>query len=248
MDHEERRVTASASGMEDMAGVTEAPARHRNDWRFLLALFIVAGIVESQAFGHLSAFTPIYLDTLGVPPEQISTWTGILSALAFVIGLPLLPFWGVCADKYNRKLILVRSAYVQGVIFGLAALSPNVWVLAVARLLGGFVLGNTDLMLALLADVTPRKRLGLAVGLASSGFPIGLSIGPYLGGVIVQNFDVRVLLGVDAVASALVGVALTLFVREEPRLIKTTRSVGRMLRDSLRSITGSAITLRLFAL
>jgi MFS transporter, DHA1 family, multidrug resistance protein len=248
MDHEERRVTASASGMEDMAGVTEAPARHRNDWRVLLALFIVAGIVESQAFGHLSAFTPIYLDTLGVPPEQISTWTGILSALAFVIGLPLLPFWGVWADKYNRKLIIVRSAYVEGVIFGLAALSPNVWVLAVARLLGGFVLGNTGVMLALLADVTPRKRLGLAVGLASSGFPIGLSIGPYLGGVIVQNFDVRVLLGVDAVASALVGVALTLFVREEPRLIKTTRSVGRMLRDSLRSITGSAITLRLFAL
>ena len=152
------------------------------------------------------------------------------------------------ADKYNRKLIIVRSAYVEGVIFGLAALSPNVWVLAVARLLGGFVLGNTGVMLALLADVAPRKRLGLAVGLASSGFPIGLSIGPYLGGVIVQNFDVRVLLGVDAVASALVGVALTLFVREEPRVVTTTRSVGRMLRDSLRSITGSAITLRLFAL
>jgi MFS family permease len=142
----------------------------------------------------------------------------------------------------------VRSAYVEGVIFGLAALSPNVWVLAVARLLGGFILGNTGVMLALLADVAPRKRLGLAVGLASSGFPIGLSIGPYLGGVIVQNFDVRVLLGLDAVASALVGVALTLFVREEPRLVKTTRSVGRMLRDSVRSITGSAITLRLFAL
>jgi hypothetical protein len=89
-------VTASASGSAmDAASVTEAPARHRNDWRVLLALFIIAGIVESQAFGHLSAFTPIYLDTLGVPPEQISTWTGILSALAFVIWLPLLPLWGV---------------------------------------------------------------------------------------------------------------------------------------------------------
>jgi hypothetical protein len=96
VDHEERRVTASASGAAlNAAGVMEAPARHRNDWRVLLALFIIAGIVESQAFGHLSAFTPIYLDTLGVPPEQISTWTGILSSLAFVIGLPLLPF-GAC--------------------------------------------------------------------------------------------------------------------------------------------------------
>ena len=89
-------MTASASGSTERADVTETAARHRNDWRILLVLFIIAGIVESQAFGHLSAFTPIYLDTLGVPPEQISTWTGILSALAFLIGLPLLPFWGVC--------------------------------------------------------------------------------------------------------------------------------------------------------
>ena len=89
-------MTASASGQAvDAASVTEAPAHHRNDWRVLLVLFIIAGIVESQAFGHLSAFTPIYLDTLGVPPEQISTWTGVLSSLAFVLGLPLLPFWGV---------------------------------------------------------------------------------------------------------------------------------------------------------
>jgi MFS family permease len=156
--------------------------------------------------------------------------------------------WSVWADKYSRKLIIVRSAYVEGLIFGIAALSPNIWFLAVARLLGGFVLGNTGVMLALLADVTPRKRLGLAVGLASAGFPIGFAIGPYLGGVVVQNFDVRVLLGIDAVASALVGVALTLFVREEPRRVKPTRSVGRMLRDSVRSIVGSPITLRLFAL
>ena len=64
--------------------------------------------------------------------------------------------------------------------------------------------------------------------------------------MIVQNFDVRVLLGVDAVASALVGVALTLFVRE-PRCHDD--ALGRAVcGDSLRSITGSAITLRLFAL
>jgi hypothetical protein len=93
VDHEERRVTASASrSAADTTNGRDPLAHHRNDWRVLLILFVIAGIVESQAFGHLSAFTPIYLDTLGVPPAQISTWTGILSSLAFVIGLPLLPF------------------------------------------------------------------------------------------------------------------------------------------------------------
>ncbi len=72
-----------------------APGRHRNDWRVLLVVFILAGIVESQAFGHLGAFTPLFLQELRVPPATIPTWTGLLSGLGFVIGLPLLPFWGV---------------------------------------------------------------------------------------------------------------------------------------------------------
>ncbi len=47
------------------------------------------------------------------------------------------------ADRYSRKLIIVRTAYIEGVLFTVAAFSPTVWVLAVARLLGGFVFGNT---------------------------------------------------------------------------------------------------------
>src|SRR5260221_9002926 len=88
------------------------------------------------------------------------------------------------ADRYSRKLIIVRTAYIEGVLFTVAALSPTVWVLAVARLLGGFVFGNTRVMLALLADVTPRKRLGLAGGIASAGFPLGPPLGPFLRGAV----------------------------------------------------------------
>ena len=71
---------------------------HRNDWRVLLVLFTTAGVVEVQAFGHLTAFTPLFLQQLHVPQEQVPTWTGVLGTLGFVIGLPLLPFWGVCSD------------------------------------------------------------------------------------------------------------------------------------------------------
>src|SRR5579863_7249015 len=104
-----------------------------NDWRVLLAVFTLVGVVESQAFGHLNAFRPIFLQQLGVPVAQIPTWTGVLAALGFVIGLPLLPFWGVWADRYSRKLIIVRSAYIEAVIFALTALSPNVCFLALGR-------------------------------------------------------------------------------------------------------------------
>ncbi len=221
---------------------------HANDWRVLLFIFTLAGVVESQAFGHLNAFRPLFLQELGVPMSRIAFWTGILASLGFVIGLPLLPFWGVWADRYSRKLIIVRSAYVEGVLFSLAAFSPNVWFLAVAQLLGGFVFGNTGVMLAMLADATPRKRLGLAVGVASAGFPIGSSVGPLVGGYVAQTFGIRPLLFGDAVASALMGVAMTLVVHEEKRVGMGQARVGQLLRRAVDDILSSRLVVGLFAL
>jgi MFS family permease len=243
-------VPASAVARSDappIAGGQAVPAaRHRNDWHVLLLLFILAGVVESQAFGHLSAFTPIFLQQVRVPRDQIAGWTGIMSALAFVIGLPLLPFWGPWAERYGRKLIIVRSAYVEAVLFTIVGLSPNVWVLAAGRLLGGFVLGNTGVMLALLADVTPRRRLGLAVGIASAGFPLGSAIGPYLGGLVVQGAGIRTLLIIDAALSGVMGIILTLGIREEPRVAAVTASVGTLLRQAVNAIMRSPRVPRLF--
>ncbi len=221
---------------------------HANDWRVLLAVFTLAGVVESQAFGHLNAFRPLYLQQLHVPLAQIPFWTGLLASLGFFLGLPLLPFWGAWADRYSRKLIIVRSAYVEGVIFTIASLSPNVWFLALSQLLAGFVFGNTGVMLALLADTTPRKRLGLAVGVASAGFPIGSSVGPLIGGYVAQTYGIRPLLFGDAVASALMGVAMTLIVREERRVGVGQARVGELLRRAANDILSSRVVVSLFAL
>lgn len=224
------------------------PASQVTGWRTLLILFTLAGVVESQAFGHLTAFRPLFLQQLHVPTTQIPFWTGILASLGFVIGLPLLPFWGVWADRFNRKLIIVRSAYVEGGLFALAAFSPNVWALAGAQLLAGFVFGNTGVMLAMLADVTPRKRLGLAVGIASAGFPIGSSIGPLLGGYIAQTFGIRPLLFGDGVVSALMGLLLTLTVHEGAHRAAAGAGVLNMLRQSARDILSSRVVAGVFGI
>ena len=145
-------------------------------------------------------------------------------------------------------MIIVRSAYVEGVLFTVAAFSPNVWVLALSRLLVGFVFGNTGVMLAMLADVTPRKRLGLAVGIASAGFPLGSSIGPFLGGLVVQGPGIRTLLFTDACLSALMGLVLTLAMHEERRATRPGGTVMGMLRASVRDIVRTPVVLRLFVL
>jgi DHA1 family multidrug resistance protein-like MFS transporter len=153
----------------------------------------------------------------------------------------------VWADRYGRKLIIVRTAYVEAVLFTVVAFSPNVWVLAFGRLLTGFVFGNTGVMLAMLADVTPRRRLGLAVGIASAGFPLGSAIGPFLGGLIAQGPGIRTLLFLDALLSGVMGIVLTLSVREESRSKPTGETVHRLLQTAARDVLASPRIVWLFA-
>ncbi len=66
--------TASADERSDATAGN--PRHHANSWVVLLLVFAMAGVVESQAFGHLNAFRPLYLQQLGVPAPNIPTWTG----------------------------------------------------------------------------------------------------------------------------------------------------------------------------
>lgn len=217
-------------------------------WLRLVALFFAAGVFESIGFGHLGAFTPLYLGQLHVAAADIPLWTGILGAIGWVIGIPMIPLWGVWAETYSRKFVVVRSAYVEALLFGLAAVAPNVWVLAVARLLSGLVVGNTGVMFAMQTDVTPRDRLGTAVAMISSAGPVGMAVGPLLGAFVIAASGVRLLLGLDAALSLAVGVVLTLWLHDRRRQPAAAGPVAVLIRRAVDTIVTTPGVLALFAL
>ena len=157
------------------------------DWRILLAIFCVTSAVEGLGVNQIFAFAPTYLTQMGVADADRLHFIGIFSALIFVVGAPLVPLWGVWADKYSRKAVIVRSALVEAVVFACVALSREPWQLAGSMLLVGFQLGNTGVMLAAIRDSVPRHRLGTAIALFGASGPIGMAIGPVLGGRIVDG-------------------------------------------------------------
>jgi MFS transporter, DHA1 family, multidrug resistance protein len=219
---------------------------NQTNWRMLMVLFTLTGIIESLAYGHFGAFTPLFLRELGVAPADVPFWTGMLGGTGFIIGIPLLPFWGVWAERYGRKLLIVRSSYISALLFAIAAMSQNVWMLLFARFLVGFVLGNTGLMLAMQAETTPRQRLGSVVGIVSAGPPLGVALGPFFGALIVERSSIRTLLLIDAVMTLAVALALTLLIREPRRSHTHTTPVRTMIRQSYFAITRSPVIVRLF--
>jgi DHA1 family multidrug resistance protein-like MFS transporter len=161
-----------------------AGARRGQDWRALLAVFWVTSMVEGLGVSQIFALLPTYLRGMGVVESDRLAFVGLFSALIFVVGAPLVPLWGAWADKYSRKVVIVRSALVEAVVFACVALSREPWQLAASMLLIGFQLGNTGVMLAGIRDVTPRARLGTTIALFGASGPIGFAVGPVLAGIL----------------------------------------------------------------
>ncbi len=161
--------------------------REAADWRLILAVFWITSLVESAGVSQIFALVPSYLREMGVPEADRLPFVGLFGALLFVVGMPLVPLWGVWADKYSRKAVIARSAIVEAVVFAGVALSREPWQLAGSMLLIGFQLGNTGVMLAAIRDVTPQHRLGTTIALFGASGPIGFAVGPALAGLLIDG-------------------------------------------------------------
>jgi DHA1 family multidrug resistance protein-like MFS transporter len=225
---------------------TTSRASSASGWAVIAVLFAATTCVESMSWNQLTAYTPIYLRELHVPAAQVPAWIAAISSLGWIIALPLAPLWGVLADRYSRKAIIVRSAVVEAVIFTGWALSTDPLTALAFRSLNGFVLGNTGVMLAVQASTTPKQRLGLAVGIVAAGSPAGRAVGPILGALLVHLVDVRGMLLFDAGLSVLMALLLTVVMREGGHARPADLRVLSLLRGAVEEIASKPLVWRLF--
>ena len=226
------------------------PRPPADDWRVIVTIFWITSMVEGLGVSQIFAFVPLYLSQMGVPEPDRLRFVGIFGSLIFVVGAPLVPLWGVWADKYSRKAVIVRSALVEAVVFAGVALSREPWQLALSMLLVGLQLGNTGVMLAAIRDVVPAGRLGTMIAIFGASGPVGFAVGPILGGFIVDGLGLP-LSAVFWVSSALsVGTALLVALgsREvRPEVVPQGRVVALAL-GAIRGVLSDPAVRRLFAI
>jgi MFS family permease len=225
-----------------------ASRRPTQDWRVVVAVFWITQLVETIGVSQVFALLPSYLRELGVPEADRLAFVGLFSSLVFVLGLPLVPLWGVWADKYSRKAVIVRSALVEAVVFSLAALAREPWQMAVAVLLIGFQLGNTGVMLAAIRDVTPRRRLGLTIGMFGAAGPIGFAVGPALAGLLIDGagWPIPWVFALSAAMSIGTALLVTFGTREIRPEVVPDGPVLRLAFGAVRGVIADPVVRRLF--
>lgn len=118
--------------------------------------------------------------------ENVVFAGSILFAL-FLAGWGLSLIWGPVADRFGRIPVLAATIFVYSIFTGAAALSQNVWQLALFRLLAGIGIGGEwALAGTYIAEAWPEDRRKMGAGYLQTGYYFGFFLASAL------NFTVGV--------------------------------------------------------
>ena len=124
-------------------------------------------------------------------PANVGLVGSILFAL-FLIGWGLSFLWGPIADKFGRTRVLAGTIMVYALFTGLAALSQNVWQLALFRLLAGIGIGGEwALAGTYVAEAWPEDRRKMGAGYLQTGYYAGFFLAAALNYTVGAHFGWR---------------------------------------------------------
>lgn len=157
------------------------------NWQRTLWAMVGIQFVMTASISFLSPIIPLMLPELGVRSSTaVDLWAGIITGSTSFVAAFASPIWGRVADRYGRKISLLRSSLAIGLFTALMGLAQNVWQFFGARAVMGAFAGFSSAAIALVASQAPERRLGYALGWLATGQLIGSLVGPVLGGMLAD--------------------------------------------------------------
>ncbi|MFW6264358.1 MAG: MFS transporter, partial [Cyanobacteriota bacterium] len=165
----------------------------------LLVLFI-AGLLFWTSLTSLLPTLPAYIEDIGGTPQEVGLVMG-----SFAIGLLLCRSWlGKVADVRGRKLVMLIGTAVVGLApLGYLWVDSIPWLAAMRAFHGISIAAFTIAYSTLVVDLSPIRQRGELIGYMSLVAPIGMAVGPALGGYLQVGLGYRALFLTSASAGLL---------------------------------------------
>ncbi len=187
----------------------------------------VSQFLSMVGFSLSLPFAPFYLREIGVGGEgQVRVYAALAAALSNVTFAVMAPIWGVLADRYGRKKMVLRANFGGAVIVALMGLSPNAFWFLLLRALQGMFTGTVSASMTLVASCTPNQRQGFALGFLSTSVFSGDMTGLFIGGLLAEIFGFRNSFFISGMMLGLSGALVMLLAKEKfvPPVIKAGTS------------------------
>ena len=194
-------------------------------WRRNLWILWVGCFVTSASYSMVIPFLPLFLLQIGVH-RHVEVWSGLLFSASFLAGALVSPYWGALADRYGRKLMIIRSGFALFLVYTLTTFVTSPYELLALRVMQGLLSGYIPGAVALIGTNTPEEFAGYALATISTATATGGIMGPLLGGGIARLLSNRAAFA-SAGGLVLLSTLIVVFWVKEERFVpsKERRSV-----------------------
>jgi MFS transporter, DHA1 family, multidrug resistance protein len=161
-------------------------------WNVTLYAVWAGQLLALIGFSSRVPFLPFYLGDLGVGDVAGQTlWSGAINAAGAAAMAITAPIWGLLADRYGRKPMLLRGLFGGAVVVVMMGFATAPWQLLALRVLEGMLTGTVAAATALIATSAPKQRLGYALGMVQTAVFAGAAAGPLFGGFAYDGIGPR---------------------------------------------------------
>ena len=169
------------------------------DRRIVLLVVTMTSFLTPFSSSSFNVALPSLSREFGLDAIMMS-WASLAYLLASA--MLLVPF-GRLADIHGRKKMFLLGTITFTLASLLLGLYPSasliIWLRALQGIASAMIFGTG---IAILVSVTPTQEKGATLGVNAAAVYVGLSIGPFLGGMLTENFGWRSIFFVSAMIGA----------------------------------------------
>lgn len=164
----------------------------------VMVILFLAQFVD-RSFGPI---LPLYVGSLGTPPDQIASYSGLIISMAAVGTAISATLVGQLASRMPAERLLLLTLVAGTLLcFPMALARSPVQLLLLRALLGLFAGGTLTLAYSLANSLIPQESKAAAFGVLSSTALLGSASSPLLTGALAR-FDLRVVFVLGSVLYA----------------------------------------------
>lgn len=200
-------------------------------WQRNLAVVWLSQFISMASFSSAYTFMPFFFRQLGVTgDEELSHYVALFSVAGNLTFCIFAPIWGMVADVYGRRMMLIRANFGGALLMPLLAVITSPDLIIVHRLFLGALTGTVSAAQTLIISTTPKEHRSFALGAIASALFGGMMAGQFLGGGLVQRFGFNWTFAGSGVLLFVSGMLVLIWGRENFTRTETLRERVRSIR------------------
>ncbi|MBL8648684.1 TCR/Tet family MFS transporter [Sphingosinicella xenopeptidilytica] len=149
-----------------------------------IAFILAVAVLDVMAMGIVIPVLPALIEGFVGSEAAAGYWNGIMVAIWAGMQFLCSPIIGSISDRFGRRPTILISTAGLTLDWILMALAPDLWWLAVGRMIGGITSSSFTAVFAYMADITEPDQRARGYGLVGAAFSAGFIAGPLIGGVL----------------------------------------------------------------